>query len=129
MTIIDQIRKDQIESRKNKDILKSNLLTTILGEISRVDKSKQNEDLYIQVLKKMVKDIETVIQFKPSEVAEYEKSIILAYLPKQATEEEILAVIKNCENNLGIIMKTLKEVFGKNFDGKLAKQLFEKGCS
>ena len=57
MAILDQIKRDQIESRKNKDILKSNLLTTILGEISRIDKINHNEDLYIQILKKMVKDI------------------------------------------------------------------------
>lgn len=126
MTILDQIKRDQIESRKNKDILKSNLLTTILGEISRVDKVNHNEDLYIQILKKMVKDIETVIQYKPSEISEYEKSILLTYLPKQATEDEIIAVIKTCEYHLGIVMKSLKENFGKNFDGKLAKQLFDK---
>lgn len=125
MSILEQIKKDQIASRLNKDSLKSSLLTTVIGEIERTDKSKQSDEHTLSVIKKMIKDIDTTVQYKPADYLTFEKNILLEYLPKQATEEEILVIIKSCNSNLGELMKSLKNVFGSNFDGKVAKKLFD----
>lgn len=125
MSILEQIKKDQVASRLNKDSLKSSLLTTVIGEIERTDKSKQSDEHTLSVIKKMIKDIDTTVQYKPADYLTFEKNILLEYLPKQATEEEILVIIKSCNSNLGELMKSLKNVFGSNFDGKVAKKLFD----
>lgn len=125
MSILEQIKKDQIASRLNKDSLKSSLLTTVIGEIERTDKSKQSDEHTLSVIKKMIKDIDTTVQYKPADYLTFEKNTLLEYLPKQATEEEILGIIKSCNSNLSELMKSLKNVFGSNFDGKVAKKLFD----
>ena len=125
MSILEQIKKDQVTSRLKKDSLKSSLLTTLIGEIERVDKSKQSDSHTLSVIKKMIKDIDTSIQYKPTEYLTFEKNILLEYLPKQATEEEIKAIVDECTGNLGELMKSLKSIFGSNFDGKIAKKIFD----
>ena len=47
----------------------------------------------------MIKDIDTTVQYKPADYLTFEKNILLEYLPKQATEEEILVIIKSCKSS------------------------------
>jgi hypothetical protein len=53
-----------------------------------------------------------------------EISCLKGYLPTQATQEEIEAVIAEVGSNIGIVMKALTAKFGKGkFDAALAKKL------
>lgn len=125
MQLFEKIKDLQLLSRKGGLKLQSNLFTTLIGEVQRKNSKSPSDEEVLAVIKKMLKDINDNLYYNPdNEVALTEKSLLTSLLPKQASREEILEVISECERNLGAIMKQLKLVFGTNFDAKLAKDLF-----
>jgi uncharacterized protein len=141
MSLIQQIKQDQLYARKAKDVLRANALTTLIGEAEMVGKNANREvtDLEVQAtLKKFVDNIESTIKaLNPgdhripdllSELEIYEK-----YRPTQmdATElESAISLIKNEINagpkDMGKIMGALKAKFAGQYDGKLANELVKK---
>lgn len=125
MQLFEKIKDLQLLARKGGLKLQSNLFTTLIGEVQRKNPKSPSDEEVLVVIKKMLKDINDNLSYNPdNEVALIEKSLLTSLLPKQASREEILEVISECERNLGAIMKQLKLVFGSNFDAKLAKDLF-----
>jgi uncharacterized protein YqeY len=144
-TIIEWIKADRMQAMKNKDELKKNLLSTLVGEASKEDKIPSDEKV-IATIKKFIKGAEETLKAlkgmdlnvlaaagsKPMQ----EMIILESYLPKQLTEEEIrcfiIDVIGDCSDkpvkvNLGMIMKIFKEDYEGQYDGalvsKIAKEL------
>lgn len=103
MSLLDTIKKDQFEARKNKDAVKASLLAALFSEASMIGKNAGNrettDDETIKVIQKFLKDVqETLDALKLSSdarvaVAQAEKAILEAYLPKRASETEVLAEI------------------------------------
>ena len=129
MPLIETIRADQFTARKQKDSLKTNLLTSLIADIVKIGKDKDNreatEEEALLVIKKYLKSIDENLSLNLPEDSEkqfiYEKDILLSYLPKQATEKEIKAiVVANIGKPKGEVFKALKEKFGNNYDAKLA---------
>lgn len=59
--------------------------------------------------------------------ARQEVEILLAYLPKQLDDVELLEAIRAVGvRDFGAVMKSLRAEFGNNFDAKRAKELFTK---
>ena len=138
MSLAEKIKKDQFESRKNKDAVKASLLTTLYSEVSMKGKNagrETSDDEAIQVIQKFLKGVNETIGYlekdlnknEALEVAKVEKNILEGYLPKMASIEDIRAEISSLKSNgitnLGAIMKGLKDKFGSSLDGKLASQL------
>jgi len=144
MTVIEQIRADQIAARKAKDVVKVTLLSTLLGEIVMVGKNNGNRETTdaeaISVIKKFKKNIQdTILCITPSNnVAAFEKITELldeeklydSYLPQQLSEQELkqnialfLLADENCTYTIKDVMFYLKENYAGLYDGKTASKL------
>ena len=140
MSLIEQIRQDQLTSRKNRNVPKTALLTTLLGEVGMVAKNAgradATDDEVIAMIKKFVKNAQESIQVtlvqasaqmnveKLSELR-YELVILNGYLPKQLSREELAALrVEKNPANKGDWMKFLKENYAGLYDGKLASEVF-----
>jgi uncharacterized protein YqeY len=141
MSLIQQIKQDQLYARKAKDVLCANALTTLIGEAEMVGKNANREvtDTEVQaMLKKFVNNIELTIKvLNPgdhripdllSELEIYEK-YQLAQMDANSLESAIV-LIKNEINagpkDMGKIMSALRAKFAGQYDGKLANELVKK---
>ena len=138
--MLANIRKDLFEAKKAHDLVKSNLLSTLLGEAMAVGKNAGNRETtpeeVMQVIRKFMKNIDETIAIltgdgKPCDKEKAEKAILETYLPKQLTPEELAKAIDDIVATLpekspkamGQVMAKLKELHGGRYDGKLASQL------
>ena len=139
--VIERVKVNQIEARRNKDSFGVSFQSTLMAEIVSVGKRDNREttnDEAIDVVKKFLKGVNETISFfekfnndgndnKALETLNKEKQMLEAYLPTMATAEEIrseVAFLKaSGAGNVGAIMKGLKEKFGSALDGKLASSI------
>lgn len=135
MNLYQQIKADQLNARKAKDKLTTDVLSVLLATadkdlISRETEAVQHnkmQEIVISANKALLKSIETFAN-KPELVAQYkaEQTVIAKYLPKLLTEDEIKEII--IQNNfitLPDLMKFLSANFKGQFDPTLAKQVME----
>lgn len=142
MSLLKQIQADQLAARKNKDSIRANLLTTLLGEATRIGKddgNRESNDLEVtQTIKKFVKNAQDTLQhvYKTGDVVTIqfikdELAILENYLPKQLDEVELRSIIETFINSLpekspkqmGIVMKNLTVNHAGTYDGQLASKL------
>lgn len=138
MTLIQQIKQDQLAARKSKDAVASSLLTTLIGEAEMVGKTAGNRETtdeeVIAVVKKFVKNInETVVVVTKSEtIADLvkERQLLEKYLPLQLTRldiEKFLAKTKHeisaGPKDMGKLLATLKATYPGQYDGKMASEV------
>ena len=149
MSLVKQIKADRIQAMKDKEHAKRNTLQLVLGqlEIQKVKlKLKEVEDLsqtqaeevILSYLSTLEKEIEAYIEAGAStETQEAEKTLLLNYVPKQLTEEEIrsfvseyVAGVKVVGANFGQIMKflagELKGTANMALVKRIAKEEFDK---
>ena len=130
------MQKESLEARKNRDAVKSSLLTTIIAQVKGIaidDGHRAATDADVlkvvrQFLKSCDENLSLAAQGKmPAEKAEAfktEKSLLESYLPKQMNSDELKAAIqKSGAKNMGEAMKYLKEHHDGQYDGKLASGL------
>lgn len=132
MSIIDNIKKDQLSARKSKNTVESTLLTTLLAESVIVGKNQGRETTdqeTVAVIKKFVKNINEYISAVKGNDNETlnklktELDILSRYLPPQLTEDEMSVIVSNLISddptlNVGSIMKVMKERYDGRYDGK-----------
>ncbi len=138
--MLANIRKDLFEAKKAHDLVKSNLLSTLLGEAMAVGKNAGNRETtpeeVMQIIRKFMKNIdETIViltaEAKPVDKEKAERAILEGYLPKQLTAEELAKAIDDIVATLpekspkamGQVMAKLKELYVGRYDGKTANQL------
>lgn len=132
MSLMKQIELDMREAMKTKD-KKTNLLKYFVAEFAR--RPNLNIELtdteVISIIKKYIKSIEETIKLtnKTTEDQLFEIEVINTYLPKMASEEEIITWIKsNLEvpENPNARMKLMKDImkhFGSSVDGNTVKSI------
>lgn len=140
MSLLIQIKSDQLAARKNREALKASLLTTLLGEaqvIGKNDGNRESTDAEVTaVVKKFIKNLGDVLsateqQSSAHQKALMEKSILEAYLPTQLTGDALLCIIQdiiseignNSKSSMGTIMAKLKSEFDGRYDGKEASNM------
>ena len=138
--LLEKIKADSLKARKEKDSIKSSLLTTLYSEALMLGKNKRNDlptdeetlctvhkflknaNETKSILKNQLKGLMDNI-FKIDE----EIKILESYIPVMMSEEELVILIGNIirinGNNLGIIMKKLKENYNGLYDGKIASTI------
>lgn len=117
-----------IQAKRDKDTLKSSLLVTLLAEAERVGKDAGNrmstDEEVSAVIKKFIKNMDETLKFTSSENILREKEILLGYLPKQLTKEELETIIKaSALTTVPEVMKFLKQNHAGVFDGKMASDI------
>lgn len=138
MSLLNQIKADQLQARKDKDKALAGCLTTLYSEAANIglnDGKRETSDLeVIAVAKKFIKNLDEVIANVNEEAAivfEFEKEVYSRYLPKQMTRAELNDAINDIFDtipeisikSLGLVMKALNQQYAGLFDGKEASQL------
>ena len=137
--LLDTLKNDALAARKARDAVRSALLTTLVAEAAKVGKDDGNrastEAEVVAVVKKFIKNTEETlraVQGKPAEAqARSELAILKAYLPKQATEEDVRAKVAELVGGLsdrspkqmGVVMAGLNAAFEGNFDKAVASKI------
>lgn len=140
MSLIQQIKTDQLTARKKKDKNAVSLLTTLIGEaeiIGKDDGNRESTDLeVVAVIKKFIKNLNEVL--KVTEMnnnnysnAIYEVELLETYLPTQLNESDLLNLIQPqvdaldniSPKHMGKIMSWLKQNYSGQYDGKMASSI------
>ena len=137
MTILNQLKQDQLQARKDRNSSLAMFLTTLYSEAGRPgldDGKRESTDAEVTaVIKKFIKNSEEVLaNLAPSDErsvnAQAEIDTLNRYLPKQLTQDSLETIIRaevvlhgfDSMKNLGAIMKFMKDKYDGRYDGKLA---------
>lgn len=136
--IIDQMKLDMLNARKNKNVETLSILSTVLGEMmanaAMIDNVKVvTDEAAIKIIKKYIKGAEEMMTHSGimSQIAldklVSERDILEKYLPKMLNGDEIrrimTAEIESGEASIGSLMKKMKIDYANLYDGKLASQI------
>lgn len=147
MSLIQTIKADQVQARKQKLAAVASLLTTLIGEAEMIGKNAGSREVtdaeVIAMTQKFVKNIsETITILGDNDprtlVLIGERCILEKYLPKQLSEAELRVAIQDIiggiitasqKPNMGSLMKVLKERFEGQYDGKMASMITKEELS
>nr|DAS83429.1 MAG TPA: YqeY-like protein [Caudoviricetes sp.] len=135
MNLYQEIKKDLLIARKNKNELVKSVLSVVLAEadkslISRLPENEQQELMLSVVLKAEKQYTKAIEQFKDNQVlvSEYEneRQVLFPYLPKPLTEFEIKGILEIEKfANLGLAMKYFSQYYKGRYQPQIIKALFE----
>jgi uncharacterized protein YqeY len=143
VSVIEQIKADQIAARKQKLTAVASLLTTLIGEAEMVGKNAGRavtDAEVVQMIKKFIKNIDETIRAlgdadPRTAVALAEKTTLEKYLPQQLDEaalrSEIGGIVAGLQATgvdnptVGDVMKFLKLRFDGKYDGRLASTIIK----
>ncbi len=133
MSLINQIKEKQLEARKAKDTIPTELYTTLLGEAVAIGKNKGNRETtdeeVVALIKKFLNNINISFEYA-SEVGRNklarERELLAEFMPTELDIDRLRNIILGMivsGNNKGQIMKYLKENFNGQYDGKVASTI------
>lgn len=145
MTLLTCIKRDFLQSRKDRNELKISLLSTLIGEAENIGKNNGNrettDDEVLNLIKKFLKGINDSLGFMTNAKNEEavnmlsnEKNILEIYLPAQMEDKDIVQVLQAQINDGSIVvgpkfkaeaMKYLKQNFNGKYDGKMASKVID----
>lgn len=140
--LIEQIKADQLQARKDRNTNLAQLLTTFYSEAAMIGKNdgdRVTTDKEVHtVAKKFIKNANEVMANLPDSDDRYAMAVfevvnLTEYLPPQLSEEGLHKAIadiiqsKNLSTmkDMGVIMKELKAGFEGQYDGKTASQFIK----
>jgi len=142
--IVDKLKQDQLQARKDRDAVLAPFLTTVYAEVITIGKNDGNRETTdqetIAVLKKYIKraeEMKTILADsglmigKEIAAANFEIKVIKRYLPKQLSEAELTAVIAqiiearefSTMKDMGKVMQALKAMYDGTYDGATASDV------
>jgi len=132
--IIEKIKNDKVQARKNKDTATTKILSLVLSELDR--KQKYTDVDTIKVIKDSIKSNKLMLEHQSDtdkiDILSKEIAILEKYLPEQFTTEEITKIVNEFVStngpctmqHLGTLMKQFKES-GKDYDGAVVSIIFK----
>jgi hypothetical protein len=140
MSLLQQIKADQLQARKNRETFKATFLTTLIGEAVMVGKNNGNrestdEEVLATIRKFLKNNLETQKLAKVELLAdlEYEQRILDSYLPQQMDRTALQSLVTTYFNlgakTKGELMKVLKAYHSGQYDGKLASEVIDEVLS
>jgi uncharacterized protein len=147
--LLQQLQKDQLQARKDRNELATSLLTVLYSEAVNVGKNDKNrvtnDDEVITVIKKFMKVAESNLEIytkagktDAANTVQEEMKILSNYLPVAPTEVELTTFIHDlvatqnlpkAMSSVGTVMKALKAKYGSSLDGGVASVLIKKVLS
>ena len=142
-----KLLEDLKEAMKEKNEIKKNAIQMVRAGILQIEKDKGIELTDEQIIELISKEVKK----RKDSIADYEKggredlvnqikeeiSYLEKYLPKQLTEEEITAIVKQIITELGAttmkdmgqVMKAAKEKMGVSADGKTINKIVKENLA
>lgn len=140
--IFNQIKTDQLQFRKEKDSVRSKVLTTLIGELQTTainSGTKEISDtMCLEKIKKFMDANKEMQAIKFTEDLVIEAEVLTKYLPQQLSEDELTAVIVNfitdeglekSPKNIGKVMGYLKKSYPSKYDGEIASSIVKEYLS
>lgn len=138
-----KFQDDLKAAMKTGDSRKMMTIRGVLAEITRLEKDvrrEANEAEIVQIVKRERARREEALGFAKQanradliEQNEAEAKILAEYLPAQASADDVRAalaeIIAGGANQMGPVMKALRDKFGTSLDGKLASDLAKEALS
>lgn len=139
--LIDQINNDIITHMKAKNSVDATILKTLKADIQKVaiDSKKDIDDaMVIDVASRTVKQFNDALDMyvkanQTDHIAEtqHRLDVVKAYLPEQASEDDVIAAVNEVKakvgattkREMGLMMKELSPMFKGKFDQKRLSQL------
>jgi uncharacterized protein len=142
-TVKQKIQEDLKAAMKGGDKARMMALRGLLSEISRVEKDVRrdaNEGEIIAIVKRERARRAEALEFARKanradliEQNETEAKILALYLPAELPAEEVHAaideIIAGGANQMGAVMKALRDKFGARLDGKVASDLVKQALA
>ena len=145
MSLKERLQEDWKQALKSGDKFKASTITMAKAAVLQVEKSDglkldDNDEQVIQILAKEVKmRRDSLLEFEKGNRQDLidqnnaEIEILLSYLPKQLTKEEIAEYVKigikevgaNSVKDMGKVMTVLKPRLNGRADGKLISQIIK----
>ncbi|MBA3029469.1 MAG: hypothetical protein FP816_11770 [Desulfobacteraceae bacterium] len=131
MTLQEQIKQDLSLAIKAQNTEKKDALRVAMGEFGRMDKKALSDDEVVKVMIKLIKSEKELLEKSGKPLESPFIQVIEAYLPKPATEEEVMAWIgenvnlseyKNKMQAMSVIIKH----FGARVEGNAVKAILQK---
>ena len=131
MSLLNKIKDDRFNARKNKKAGKARFLTTLLAEAERpgLDDGKRDstDEEVLAVIRKFIKGLKETLNLQYDETLHAELSTCMEYLPLQLTDDQLRDIITQYVNDgvnkIGIIMQMLKKNHAGLFDGRRASAI------
>lgn len=135
--LLNKLKKEQLLARKAKDATRASLLTTVIGEASPSgNQTVTDKDVEEKIGKfyKNLKDNRSIYLERNQDITQVDKEIeiLLEFMPKQLSEDDIKNVVVEFVNNndlpegnkaMGAVMGHLSSNYKGQFDGKVAKSI------
>ncbi len=144
MSLKEKLMDDLKNSMKSKDTIKKNTITMVRAAIKQKEVDERievSDEAILDIISKQVKEKRMAIEdFKKGqrqdlvELTEKEIEILLQYLPKQLSEEEVeeivIETIKEINatsmKDIGIIMKAVMPKVKGRTDGNIVNKIIKK---
>lgn len=144
MSLKDKLMEEFKSSMRNKDTIRKNTVTMVRAAIKQREVDERIElgdEEVLEIISKQLKEKKMAIEeFRKGnrqdlvELTEAEMSILLEYLPKQLTEEEVEQIVRETIDEIGatslkeigIIMKAVMPKVKGKADGNMINQAVRK---
>ncbi|HSH36734.1 GatB/YqeY domain-containing protein [Schnuerera sp.] len=141
MALKDKLMEDLKSSMKNKDSVRKNTITMVRAAIKQIEVDQRTElgdEKILEIISKQLKEKKNAIEdFKKGErqdlveLTQNEIGILLEYLPKQLTEEEIKKIVLTTIDevkaksikDIGLVMKTVMPKVKGRADGNTVNKI------
>lgn len=144
MSLANKLMDDFKSTMKNKDIIRKNTIIMVRAAIKQIEVDERREvsdEEILDIISKQVKEKRFAIEeFKKGSrddlvsLTEAEIEILLDYLPKQLTEEEVEAIVMETikeinatsMKDIGLLMKTIMPKVKGRTDGNMVNRAIKK---
>lgn len=126
--LYQRIKSDYLQARKDNNKVLKALLSTLIGELTTLEKDGNTIDdsLVVKKIKVYLTNIDTCIASTTDERLESltaEKAYLQALVPAQLSEDEIKVIVKNY-SDMKTLMTFMSTTYPGRYDGKLVNRLF-----
>ncbi|WMM23505.1 GatB/YqeY domain-containing protein [Tissierella sp. MB52-C2] len=144
MSLKEKLMEDLKDSMRSKDTIKKNTITMIRAAIKQKEVDERidvSEEAILEIISKQLKEKRMAIEeFKKGQredlvqLTENEIDILLEYLPKQLSEEEVEEIVAEAikeinatsMKDIGLIMKTVMPKVKGRTDGNIVNKMIKK---
>lgn len=132
--LYEQLKRDMMTARKNKESEKAVWLSGLIGELQRGGGKEFEDAQVLSLLKKNVATLKENLKSSPGHVAtENEIAFLSGYLPQQMSEAELRAAVQTLvaegADNIKGVMSGLQSRHAGLYDGRLAASLVKEALA
>jgi hypothetical protein len=129
MSMQEALRADLKVAMKARDSDRTGAIRILMGEFARQPEKVLNDEQVIAIVKKLIKSERELLAAQKQEGSSF-LTIMEEYLPKQASEQEVYAWVKenidfSAFGNKIQAMRPIMQHFGSTVDGNVVKKVLQ----